>query len=158
MIEESATVVASAEGTAWVETVRRSACSSCGEGGACGSAVLGRLFAPGSNRLAVADDLDLQVGDRVVIGIPDSLLVRASLAAYLFPLAALVGAAGLADWLGLGDVLVALIGVAGLGVGLWLTGVFTGGTKARERYRPVVLRRETVRIRVQGPHGVRRES
>jgi hypothetical protein len=60
------------------------------------------------------------------------------------PGTAWVGAAGLADWLRLSDVMVASIGIAGLGAGLWLT----GGAKARARHRPMVLRRESTQVRI----------
>jgi hypothetical protein len=103
------------------------------------------------NRLAVEDHLGVAVNERVVIGIPDGLLVRASVAAYGLPLIALVTAAGIAEWLRAPELAVAAAGVAGLAAGLWLTGRLTGGSVARRRYQPVLLRREhpTVRIPFQ---------
>lgn len=149
MIEELATVVAREGGLAWVQTHRRSACSACGHGDGCVTSVLGRLLSPGAaNRLAVQDGLGVHLGDRVVIGIPDGLLVRASLAAYLLPLAALVAAAGIAEWLRAPELAVAAAGVAGLAAGLWLTGRLTGGSSASSRYQPVLLRRERPTLRV----------
>jgi sigma-E factor negative regulatory protein RseC len=149
MIEESATVVSRDGGLAWVETSRRSACGGCGHGRGCPSSVLGRLLTPdASNRLAVADDLGVHVGDRVVIGIPDRLLVRASAAAYLLPLAALVAAAGIAESLRAPELGVAAAGIAGLAVGLRLTGRLTGGAAARRRYQPVLLRLERPTLHV----------
>jgi sigma-E factor negative regulatory protein RseC len=149
MIEETATVVARDGGLAWVQTNRRSACSACGQGAGCATSVLGRLLTPGArNQLAVEDGVGVRVGDRVVIGIPDRLLVRASVAAYLLPLAALVAAAAIAEWLRAPELTVAAAGIAGLGAGLWLTGRLTGGAEAHRRYRPVLLRREHPTVRV----------
>jgi hypothetical protein len=34
-----------------------------------------------------------------------------------------------------------LVGIAGLGMGLWLSGRLTGGQSARGRYRPILVRR-----------------
>jgi sigma-E factor negative regulatory protein RseC len=141
MMEEQGTVVAREDGTVWVKTTRRSACHGCGQGAGCGTSLLGRLFSSRPNVLALDDPLGVAVGDQVVIGIPDTLLVRASLAAYVLPLVTLVAAAGTAEWLGAADLVVALAGIAGLAAGLLLTGHLTGGADARDRYRPVLLRR-----------------
>jgi sigma-E factor negative regulatory protein RseC len=109
MMEEQGTVVAREDGTVWVETTRRSACHGCGQGAGCGTSLLGRLFSSRPNVLALDDPLGVAVGDQVVIGIPDTLLVRASLAAYVLPLVTLVAAAGTAEWLGGADLVVASI-------------------------------------------------
>ncbi|MBP6808026.1 MAG: SoxR reducing system RseC family protein [Chromatiaceae bacterium] len=142
MIEETAIVVAHEPGIAWVETRRRNACGACSQSAGCGSALLSRLFAPGANRLALEDGLGVAIGERVVIGIPDDLLVRAALIAYLLPLLTLVMGAVLADGWQLAEIEVALASIAGLGAGLWLTGHLTGGARGRQRYRPILLRRE----------------
>lgn len=152
MIEELATVVGCTGRLAWVQTHRRGACGACDQGTGCATSVLGSLFGPGPvSRLAVEDHLGVGVGERVVVGIPDGLLVRASVAAYGLPLIALVTAAGIAEWLRAPQLAVAAVGVAGLAAGLWLTGRLTGGSVSRRRYQPVLLRREhpTVRIPFQ---------
>jgi sigma-E factor negative regulatory protein RseC len=141
MIETPATVVGLGPGVAWVETVRQSACGHCESARSCGTSVLAKLFGAPRSRLQIPDAHGLRVGEQVVIGIPDGTLVRASVVAYLLPLAALVAAAALATALGASDGVVASIGLAGLGVGLWLSGLLTGGQHARERYRPVLVRR-----------------
>ncbi|EGV16057.1 SoxR reducing system RseC family protein [Thiocapsa marina] len=141
MIETSATVVEVKPGLAWVETVRQNACGHCESAGSCGTSVLAKLFGASRSRLRIEDASGLRVGEQVVIGIPDGILVRASFVAYLIPLVFLIAAAGVATHLGAGEGRVALIGLAGLGVGLWASGRLTGGASARERYRPVLVRR-----------------
>lgn len=141
MIETPATVVDVKSGVAWVETVRQSACGKCGSAGSCGTSVFAKLFGAPRSRLRIEDAQGLRIGEQVVIGIPDGTLVRASFVAYLIPLVFLIAAAGLATRLGAGEGSVALIGLAGLGIGLWLSGRLTGGPSARERYRPVLVRR-----------------
>lgn len=141
MIESPATVVEVKPGVAWVETVRQSACGHCESAGSCGTSVLAKLFGAPRSRLRLDDAQGLRVGEQVVIGIPDGTLVRASFVAYLMPLVFLIAAAGVATRLGVGEGSVALIGLAGLGIGLWLSGRLTGGQFARERYRPVLVRR-----------------
>ena len=67
------------------------------------------------------DHLGLRVGELVVIGIPEGVLTRAAVLAYLLPPAALVLAAGSAGSLGAGDLGSAFAGVLGLVLGLLAT-------------------------------------
>ena len=155
MIEQNATVVAVADGSALVEVPRQSSCSSCGHGSSCGTSVVAKLFGGGNaTRLRVVDRIGVAAGDRVVIGIRNQVLVRASLAAYMLPLLALIGASGAAVAAGLGDTGSAAVGFTGLIAGLWLTGLITGGTGPRARFRPILLRRvsETTAVRFEPRH------
>ena len=155
MIEQEASVLAVADGAALVEVPRQSGCASCGHGSSCGTATIAKLFGNGkATRLRIIDHLGLVAGQRVIIGIRSPLLVRASLAAYLLPLSALLAAAGGAEAAGLGDTAGAASGVVGLVVGLWLAGLITGGTGARARFRPVLLRRATTiaSVTIEPPH------
>jgi sigma-E factor negative regulatory protein RseC len=142
MIEQTATVLATADGVALVEVPRQSACGACGQGAACGTSVIAKLFsASRSTRLQIADGIGLEPGEQIVIGIRDSVLAGASVVAYLLPLLAFIGTAGAAAALGLGDLGSAAVGIAGLLAGLWITGRITGGTGGTTRYRPVLVRR-----------------
>jgi sigma-E factor negative regulatory protein RseC len=142
MIEQEAAVVAVADGAALVDVPRRSSCSSCGHGNACGTATIAKLFGNGNSaRLRIIDHLGLSAGERVIIGIRSPLIVRASLAAYLLPLLALLAAAGAAEAAGLSDITGAVSGLGGLLIGLWIAGLISGGSGARARFRPVLLRR-----------------
>ncbi|MCG6862687.1 MAG: SoxR reducing system RseC family protein [Chromatiaceae bacterium] len=141
MIEENARVVAVAPGYAWVETGRRSACASCAASTHCGTSAVAKLFATRTNRFEVSDGIGVEVDDRVVIGIAEGTLTRASLLAYLLPLVVLTLAAYCAQTAGAEEGLSALAGILGLCLGIWTTGRLTGGTAGREGYRPVVLRR-----------------
>jgi sigma-E factor negative regulatory protein RseC len=137
MIEEDARVLAVEPGFAWVEASRRSACGACGASAGCGTATVARLFGERANRIRVSDALGVAVGDRVRIGIDGGTLSRASLLAYLLPLAALALFAAAASAANAGDALSAMIAASGLGSGLWLAGRLAG----RDRYAPVLLRR-----------------
>ncbi|TVQ89737.1 MAG: Fis family transcriptional regulator [Chromatiaceae bacterium] len=142
MIEQTATVLGVADGAALVEVTRQAGCSACAQGDGCGTAVLGRLFAGrAAARVRIVDPLGLTPGERVLIGVRDQTLVRASLAAYLLPVLLLVGAAGLAEQLTIGAIGSALLGLGGLVLGLWLAGLITGGSGAAARFRPILLRR-----------------
>lgn len=140
MIEQTAMVLAVAEGAALIEVPRQSGCSGCGQ--VCGTSLIARLFGNGgATRLRVVDNLGLAPGDRVVIGIAGPVMLWASLAAYLLPPVAMIMTAALGEAAGLGDLGAVLTGLAGLFAGLWLTGIVTGGTGAKARFRPQLLRR-----------------
>lgn len=145
MIEETGKVVAVENGRVWVETVRQSACGSCAAQKGCGQSVLAKLLSPKANHVSALCDLELQVGDEVVIGVPEDVVVKGSLAVYFLPMVALmVGALGgnslallwsissdLASGLG------ALLGFAG---GLLWVRWHARAVSRDERYQPVVLR------------------
>jgi sigma-E factor negative regulatory protein RseC len=141
MIEESALVVAVEPGFAWVETRRRSACTSCAVSSHCGTSAISKLFGARVSRLRVRDGIGVEVGDRVVIGLAEGALTRASLLAYLVPLIALMLVASAARTAGVGEGLSALAGLLGLCLGLWASGRLTGGAVGRRGYRPLLLRR-----------------
>jgi sigma-E factor negative regulatory protein RseC len=141
VIREDARVLSVETGFAWVEIPRRSSCSRCSASSSCGTSVVAKLLGERTNRLRVSDGIGVEVGDRVVIGIADSALTRASVLAYLLPLAALMLTAFAAQTAGAEDGVVALTGILGLALGLWVTGRLTGGASARERYRAVLLHR-----------------
>lgn len=141
MIEENARVVSVEAGFAWVETARRSSCSGCAASSGCGTSVVAKLFGEGTNRFRVSDGLGVEVGDQVVIGIADSALTRASLLAYMLPLLVLMLTAFAAQTAGAADGIVALVGILGLALGLFVTGLITGGSSAHACYRPVLLHR-----------------
>lgn len=141
VVEEIATVVALEDGFAWVEAERRSACGHCGSAGSCETGSLAKLFKPSRTRLRVKDSIGLAAGDRVRIAVEGDTLIRASLTAYMLPLALLVAAAGAGTALHLSDGPVALLGIGGLGLGLWLSGRLTGGQAERERYSPRLVGR-----------------
>jgi sigma-E factor negative regulatory protein RseC len=141
MIEEQGRVVAVEAGAVWVETLRKSTCSSCSVSAGCGQGVLDRLGVGGRRgHVRALSDLSLSVGDAVVIGVREDLLVRGSLLVYLMPLLGLFGAALLADSLALAEPYVVLSAVLGLGLS-WLAVRWRSARTAGDpALQPVVLR------------------
>ncbi len=146
MLEEQGRVVEVQAGFVWVETQRRSTCGACNLNGGCGTSVLSRVMGQRRTRVRALDSLGARVGEEVVIGIEDTMLLRGSLAVYAVPLVGLLAGAmlgaALAPRLGFaaesGSI---LLGLAGLGAGiLWLT-YYARRTRLDRRYQPVVLRR-----------------
>jgi sigma-E factor negative regulatory protein RseC len=104
-----------------LEIIEQSGCHGCNLSAACGTAALGRLIGFRGPEVRLDNSLHLVAGDRVVLTIPDRALLFASLLIYLLPLIGLLGSALIAQLIGLGDGTVALSGVAGLGVALWVS-------------------------------------
>jgi len=146
MIEESGRVVAIDGNDAWVETSRRSSCGSC-EAKGCGTGTLSQILGRKTQRLRVKNPVGAVPGDRVILGIRESALIKGSLAVYLVPLLALLGG-GL-----FGELMGAQLGVPGegatifaaliaLGLSLLWLRRFNRRVADDERFNAVILRRE----------------
>ncbi|HLA30154.1 MAG TPA: SoxR reducing system RseC family protein [Pseudomonas sp.] len=141
MIEERGRVVAVEPGAVWVETLRKSTCSSCSVKAGCGQGLLEQLGSSGRRGYVRAlSSLQLQVGDAVVIGVREDLLVRGSLLLYLVPLLGLFAAAVLAEHLHLSEPMVILSGLAGLFAACLLVRWRSQQTADDPALQPVVLR------------------
>ncbi|WP_422474987.1 SoxR reducing system RseC family protein [Endozoicomonas sp. ALB032] len=118
MIEEEGRVVAIEQGAVWVETIRKSTCSSCSVRNGCGQNLLEKYR---SNKhqsyIQAINDFSIEEDDQVIIGIPESALMRASFLVYLMPLVAMMGALLLATAVGWNDFFTALSAMAGLAAG-----------------------------------------
>lgn len=84
--------------TAWVQCRSRSACQRCASGQGCGAGVLGALLGQRQFRVLVplGQAAGVQPGDQVELGIRESQLLKAAVAAYLWPLSGLMTGAVLA--------------------------------------------------------------
>jgi sigma-E factor negative regulatory protein RseC len=114
MIEEPGRVVSLEEGAVWVETLRKSTCSSCSANAGCGQGLLDKLaISSPRGTVRALTDLQLAVGDSVVIGLGEDALVRGSLLVYVLPLLGLFAGALGAEYLALGEPLSIAAGVVG---------------------------------------------
>jgi sigma-E factor negative regulatory protein RseC len=145
MIEEQAVVV-QVEGTrALLEIERSSPCGLCGATRGCGVSLWGRLFGSRRSGISTSNDLQVQVGDRVIIGVREDALLTSSVMAYLVPVllicaGALLGSS-LAASRAAGDLYAVVGAVAGLLSGLAWMRLQTRGGRQDGRYQPVMLRR-----------------
>lgn len=141
MIEESGRVVAVEAGAVWVETLRKSTCGSCAANAGCGQGLMDKLgVSARRGHVRALSDLRLTVGDSVVIGVREDLLLRAALLVYLLPLLGLLAAAGLANGAGLGEPLVIIAGVLGLALTWFAVRQQSQRTATDPAMQPVVLR------------------
>ena len=148
MLEESARVVDVEGEFAWVESDRTTTCSGCSARRGCGTGVIARVLGRKRLRLRVVNTIDAGVGDHIVIGIPESGVVRGSLAVYAVPLAGLFAGAlfghlaGNALAVSNGDWPAMIGALGGLSAGLlWLRG-FGRRSAMDKAFQPVALRRE----------------
>lgn len=138
MIEEHGRVVAVESGAVWVETLRQSACGSCAAQKGCGHSAIARMSEKPMHVRALTD-LSLPVGTEVVIGIPEDILLKSSLIAYLMPLLLALTAALLVQAVNPADAWVALGGAAGLALGFAGVRWHAGRVRHDTRYHPQVL-------------------
>ena len=89
MITENGIVTKIDSETAWVKTVRRSACEGCGSKESCEAAKTGHVEAV---NLAGA-----KPGDAVTVGFESGSLIKISMLLYIFPVVAMIGGAVLGN-------------------------------------------------------------
>lgn len=138
MIEERARVVALESGAVWVETLRQSACGSCAAQKGCGHSAIARMSEKPMHVRALTES-GYQIGDEVIIGIPEDILLKSSLIAYLMPLIFALVAALSVQAINPAEGWVALGGAGGLAlgfVGVWL---HARRVKHDPRYHPQVM-------------------
>lgn len=99
MLEENGTVVAVEEGLVWVQTEIKTTCGQCHAKDNCGTGAIAKAFSPKPNVIAAHSDLqaDLQVkvGDSVVIGIDQHFIIRSAFYVYILPILGFMLFAGL---------------------------------------------------------------
>ena len=138
MLEETATVIEVIDDQLIAETESRSSCSHCSTD-SCSTSVVAKLFGIRRNRLVMENTLQAKPGDRVVIGIPDTLLVRASVMAYLLPLVVMLGVTACGDALGVSEMGLSLLAMAGLAMGFFsVRWAIRRGSS--QRFQPRLLR------------------
>jgi sigma-E factor negative regulatory protein RseC len=97
MIEELAVVVKTENHQVWVESRQSGACAGCRQKASCSTSAIGSVV--GKKAVAVDSQINLHVGDEVIVAIDEGLVLKASLLLYLLPLMAMFASAGMANWL-----------------------------------------------------------
>lgn len=140
MATEEGVVVRRDESGTWVKTVRTGACESCSSRGACHTMGGGKEM-----EVSVVNLLGAKAGDRVVLKMDTSPLLKATFLIYLVPVLMLLAGAAAGQLLAKAagsdsSVPSALLGFGALAAGLFI--VRTAGRRLSERaeYRPRVFR------------------
>lgn len=140
MLETPAIVVKTEAHAALVEADFGGGCGSgmCAKGG-CGTAVLAQMFSRTPRApMRVGNPIEARIGERVIVGVEEGSLLRATLLAYLLPLALFVLGAVLPRSMHAADGAAALGALAGLVVGWVAARLLSRGSQRRQ---PVILRR-----------------
>lgn len=90
MIEEQATVTSVEGQTIVVESIVKSACSSCQQLESCGSGQISKAFPQKSLSYTLSTEKQISVGDSVVIGLSEQILLSAAWRVYMWPLIGLI--------------------------------------------------------------------
>lgn len=155
MIEETAVITAREGEFAQVETQRSTACGACAVKSGCGTSLLGKLWGNRRASIRVLNPIGAAPGEKVIIGLQESALTRASFALYMVPLLSLILSAILGQWLATWFNFSAtepaslLCGLLGLMAGLrWLRS-YSARVRHDKRHQAVILRRAgTAEIRL----------
>lgn len=141
MIEETGQVVAVEDGAVWVETVRQSTCRSCAASKGCGHAVLDRSRVGARARVrALSEGHVLQVGQSVVLGLPEGALMRAAVLVYLLPLVLMFAGALIGDGMAADGAGAAIGGILGLASGFLVNRWYSLGHSRDPALHPRVVR------------------
>jgi sigma-E factor negative regulatory protein RseC len=130
MIEEQAIVTGTDGDMAIIQMQRHNACSGCELNNGCGTGAIGRLLGHRSKPLSIRNRDNLKSGDRVVLGMPDKAFLKASLLIYGLPLAGLMSAGMISQWLFAdSEIYVVIFSAVG-----FIAGLASSGQIAKKRF------------------------
>jgi sigma-E factor negative regulatory protein RseC len=145
MNEGIAHVVALEGNIVWLEPEQTGSCGGCAASGSCGAKGIGTLASRlEARRFQMNNDANLAVGERVVVGIRENALLKASITAYAIPLATLLLAGALAQWKFGSDLITMAAMVAGLALGLGFARIGAGRLLIRGDLAPQYIRRARI--------------
>ncbi|MCW8931049.1 MAG: SoxR reducing system RseC family protein [Gammaproteobacteria bacterium] len=181
MVEEQATVIRTKDQYVWVQTERQSSCGHCSVKSGCGTQVLSKVLGNKLSQVRCLNPLinskgsiskeyafKLQSGDRVVIGLEETALIRGSMLIYFLPLVSMIVLGGFSVFIGKIfwpqgiDVLSIIFSFTGLILGLRFTQTLLHKNKQKnskldvqQAFEPVVLKKishyDTTPIKVVTP-------
>ncbi len=146
MLEEQGVVLSVSGDTAEVVAEAKSTCGSCAAKNACGTSLLANLFPQRKRTFRASNPVAAQVGDRVLIGLDESVLQTASLLVYVVPLLGLIGGAMAGTWLAsalmpeIAEAVSIGVGIAGFSLALLVVRKTSSRLSAHSRYQARVLR------------------
>ena len=142
MVEGIAQVVELDGKCVWLVPEQTTSCGSCASASACGAKGIGTTASRLElRRFQLINDAGLRVGERVVVGIRENALLKASITAYAIPLATLLSAGALAQWAVGSDLVTIMAMFAGLALGLVFARVGAGRLLSRGDLAPRFIRR-----------------
>ena len=146
MIEQVAHVQAIDQTSVWLDTLRLSTCNSCSMKSGCGQRLMNQATDCKRSRieLPIPQFMTLNVGDEVVLGIPQKAFIKASVLTFAMPLVWMLACALLAQWLTLSEPATVVAALLGLGLGLLFLRWYSQSEAvlASNQWQPVILRQQ----------------
>jgi sigma-E factor negative regulatory protein RseC len=145
MIEEYAVITKRFDDHVMLEIERRTACGLCGQKRGCGNSTWGKLLGHESHEFPAENVINANVGDSVVVGIDEHIVLSSAFYLYVVPLLTMLVGTVLADTLFDNEFYVILGAAAGLLLGfVWVKGHLVGYGAVKKPYgkkfRAIVLR------------------
>ena len=146
MIEEHAQVIEIKGDSVLLQAQTQSACGSCAANKGCGTSVLAKVVGRKFTRFQAENNIDVKVGDTVVVGIAEDALLKGSLVMYIIPVVGMFLFALLADQFYTAtfyerDLMVAAAAIAGLIAGSLCSRWYFKRPASRQLFSPVILRK-----------------
>ena len=146
MIEETAQVIEIKGGSLVLQAFRQSACGSCAANKGCGTSVLSKVVGQKFSRFQAENSINANVGDTVIVGIPEDALLKGSMVMYVIPILGMFVFALLADYflsvtIQNRDFLIAVATIVGLVCGSLFSKWYFASRSSAHKYAPVVLRK-----------------
>lgn len=140
MLEEQGIVLALDKQTAWVSVARMSSCQSCESKVGCAQGGFAKISKKKTCVMQIPKGIDLCVGDGVIIGLDERVILKSALLVYAVPLLLMLLGAALGQWWGNGNDGFAAAGAfSGLGLGFLLAYHYSRQHQDDERFQPVIL-------------------
>lgn len=127
-------------GTAWVKTTRTNACESCSSRHACHAEEPSQEM-----EVQALNTADARVGDRIVLNISSTSLLKASFLLYVFPVLAMIAGAVLGQSVALGDGMnvsatAALFAFLAFGLAFLVIRIIGRQLAKNTRYQPEIIK------------------
>lgn len=144
MMEEIAKVVANGNsGWVVVEVEMKSACNHCKSGDSCGTSAVAAAFSSKVQRFSIQTERVLAEGERLKLGLPESVILKAALLVYMLPLMGFfIGAYSgnlIATAVDVNQDLLSIIGALFGGISTWTIGKKFART-LEERALPIIIK------------------
>ncbi|MFT6300473.1 MAG: sigma-E factor negative regulatory protein RseC [Saprospiraceae bacterium] len=143
MIHENATIVAIQESGLWVETIQQSTCQTCVAQKGCGQRLIAKVTGNTTTIRVLPGLFDtglMQVHDKVVIGVPEKVIVNGTLLAYFLPLMTMVLTVALASHLSNSDLIIAAAAITSLCAGGLIVRLHSHLNQDNYEIHPILLK------------------
>lgn len=145
MITEDAIVVEIDNNETWIETQRKSSCGQCSANKGCGTSVLSNVLGNKLSKMKAINKIDAQVGDKVVVGLSEDVLLKGAYMTYIMPLIYLlvfsIFGQFISTYLNIleNEILIISFSVIGFYLGIRHLKRFSQSIRSNENYHPVIL-------------------